>query len=75
MEKRGIKKGTKRGPYKRAQIKKAQREVQNDGLSHHQIALLLEIPIGEVKRIEQQALEKLKTPTGINKIFHRYLGI
>ena len=74
-ENRGIKKGTKRGPYKRSQRKNEQKEFQGDGLNHHQISSLLDISVEEVKRIENQAFLKLKAPSEKNKKFHRYLGI
>jgi len=72
----GVQKGTKRGPYKRSQRKK---EIQNieasDGMSYEEIAQVLGITPGDVKRIEEQAMNKLRKPSKQNKSLHKYHSI
>lgn len=69
------KKGSKRGPYKRAEMKRELKEVTEDGLSHQEIAVILGISSSEVKRIEEQALKKLRRPGGINQSLWDYIKI
>jgi len=43
------------------------------GMSYEDIAEVLNISVKEVRKIEAQALKKLKMPTEKNKKFYRYL--
>ena len=72
-----VKKGQKRGPYKRAQLK---REIQKnstpeDGMTYIEIANIMNISIAEVKQLERTAIRKLKKPTPLNQKFHEYCNI
>ena len=71
----GVKKGSKRGSYKRAEMKREQKDITEDGLSYQEIAVILGITAGEVKKIETAALKKLKRPGGINKVLYDYCKI
>jgi len=73
-EKMGVKRGTKRGSYKRAQMKRETQDSEdiNDGMSYEEIAKVLHITPLEVQRIEKIALKKLKLPNATNKEFHKY---
>jgi DNA-directed RNA polymerase sigma subunit (sigma70/sigma32) len=42
-------------------------------MTYEEIAIELGISVSEVRKIEAQALKKLKMPTEINKKFYRYL--
>jgi len=69
----GVIKGTKRGPYKRAQRKKEINDLEiEDGMSYEEISQVLGISVGEVKAIEIQAMKKLRMPSVVNKSLHRY---
>jgi len=72
----GVQKGTKRGPYKRSKMKK---EVHNldsqDGMSYEEIAQIMNITPGEVRKIEEDAMKKLRRPSQTNKKLHGYHGI
>ena len=71
----GVKKGTKRGSYKRAEMKREQKDITPDGLSYQEIAIILGCTAVEVKKIETTALKKLKRPGGINKSLYDYCKI
>ena len=47
-------------------------EITEDGLSYQEISKILEIPEGEVKKIERRALMKLKAPNALNKKMHNH---
>ena len=49
--------------------------INEDGLSLHEIAKILNLPLYIVKRIETDALRKLQAPTEKNKILHKYWKI
>ena len=72
----GVQKGTKRGPYKRSQMKKEIHNLESqDGMSYEEIAQVLGITPGEVKRIEAEAMKKLRRPSAPNKELHKYNSI
>jgi DNA-directed RNA polymerase sigma subunit (sigma70/sigma32) len=59
----------------RKQIKQEIREnatITEDGMSYDEIAAILGISKSEVRRIEYQALRKLKIPTELNKKLKSY---
>jgi len=49
--------------------------INEDGLSLHEIAKILNLPLNIVKRIEINALRKLQSPTEKNKKLHKYWKI
>jgi len=59
----------------RKELKKQLRDgvdFNDDGMSYDEIATVLGISKAEVRRIEYQALKKLKQPTETNKKVSRY---
>ncbi len=58
---------------KRLRLENAQ--ITDDGLSYQEIAVILNIPVFEVKKIEIDALRKLQKPTESNKKLHEYWNI
>lgn len=73
-----VQKGQKRGKYKRSQDKQNQAdtmEIAEDGMTHQEIAKVLNLPLHVIKRIEVDALRKLQAPTDRNKQLHKYYGI
>jgi len=71
----GVKKGTKRGTYKRAQMKREITESEDiqDGMSYDEIAKIIRVSPVEIRRIEKIALKKLKLPNKTNKVFYDYV--
>jgi DNA-directed RNA polymerase sigma subunit (sigma70/sigma32) len=49
--------------------------ITEDGLSYQEIAKILGLTVGEVKKIEHEALLKLRKPSTLNKDLHRYWNI
>lgn len=50
--------------------------INEDGLSYHEISKILNIPVHVVKRIESDALRKLRQPNSeANKKLHKYMEI
>ena len=74
-----VKKGQKRGSYSRSEEKhkKAQTlEISEDGMSYLEISNILNLPIHVIKRIEIDALRKLRMPNSdVNKKLHEYYNI
>ncbi len=50
-------------------------EMNEDGLSIAEVAKLLKMTPQEVRKIEREALRKLKKPTNKNKVLHKYWSI
>ena len=50
-------------------------EISKDGLSIPEVAKLLGLTVAEVRKIEKEALRKLKKPTDKNKALHEYWNI
>ena len=50
-------------------------EMNEDGLSIYEVAKLLKMTPQEVRKIEREALRKLKKPTDKNKVLHKYWSI
>ncbi len=50
-------------------------EMNGDGLSVAEVAKLLKMTPSEVRKIEREALRKLKKPSDKNKILHKYWNI
>lgn len=72
-----VKKGQKRGPYKRAQLKRELQEnsTPEDGMTYLEIANIMGISVSEVKQLEKNAFRKLKKPTQKNQKLHEYYSI
>ncbi len=52
-----------------------QAQVTEDGLSHHEIAKIMDISVAEVRKLEKSALSKLKTPTLMNQDLYSYWNL
>ncbi len=70
----GVRKGEKRGPYKKSREHREHvPEETEDGMTIQEIANVMGLSKGEVNKILQQAIRKLQAPSEKNKTFLNYL--